>query len=180
MWNGMFKPVWAAKESGRRWWLWFFVFLSLELLLIRWLRELQRQRSKPPTSTRTEIEMAQEPLPEPPEEAPLQVAKEPLPEPEKARAPVEKVKGAGTEAADFRRIEGIGPKVNQLLHEAGIRTYQQLADSSEEGLRGTLREANLYMINPETWPEQAQIAASGDWERLKALQEELKGGRLRG
>lgn len=176
MWNSMFKPVWAAKESGRRWWLWFFVFLTLELLLIRWLQELQRQRSKPATSTRTEIEVAKEPLPEPLAKAPLQAAKEPLPEPGKGKAPVKRVKRGVPEAADLRRIEGIGPKVNQLLHEAGIRTYQQLADSSEADLKRILREANLYMINPETWPEQAQIAAEGDWERLKALQEELKGG----
>lgn len=163
MWNRMFKSVWGAQERGRRWWLWFFVFLTLELLLIRWLQELQRQRSKPTTRRKTEIWVAKEPLPKAKEKAPLRVAEERLPE-----------------AADFRRIEGIGPKVNQLLHEAGIRTYQQLADSSEEDLRRILGEANLYMINPETWPEQATRAAKGDWEGLKALQEQLKGGGLRG
>jgi predicted flap endonuclease-1-like 5' DNA nuclease len=180
MWNKIFRPVWEAKESGRRWWLWFFVFLTLELLLIRWLRELQSQRSKALTQGKTETQVAREQLPKTKERAPLQVAKEPVPASAREKAPVRKPKTTLPEAVDFRRIEGIGPKVNQLLHEAGIRTYQQLADSSEEDLRRILREANLYMINPETWPEQAQIAANGDWERLKALQEELKGGSLRG
>lgn len=174
MWNRMFKPVWGAKESGRRWWLWFFVFLTLELLLIRWLRELQRQRSQTMTRETTAIQVATEPLPQAKERAPLQVAKEPSPAPEREKASVEKANKTTLEAADFRRIEGIGPKVNQLLHEAGIRTYQQLAGSSEEDLKRILREANLYMINPETWPEQAQLAAKGDWEGLEALKEKLK------
>jgi predicted flap endonuclease-1-like 5' DNA nuclease len=174
MWNRMFKAVWGAKESGRRWWLWFFVFLTLELLLIRWLRELQRQRSQSLTRETTEIHVARESLPEAKERAPLQVAKEPLPKAEREKTPTEKAKTARPETVDFRRIEGIGPKVNQLLHEAGIRTYQQLAGSSEEDLKRILREANLYMINPETWPEQAQLAAKGDWEGLEAVQEKLK------
>lgn len=161
--NRMFGPIWGAKERGRRWWLWFFVFLTLELLLIRWLQQLQREGSKPLTRRNTEIQVATEPLAKPEE-----------------KAAVEKAEAARPKAMDFRRIEGIGPKVNQLLHEAGIRTYQQLADSSEEDLRAILREANLYMINPKTWPEQAKRAAKADWEGLKALQEELKGGGLKG
>lgn len=159
MWNRMFRPIWQAKEGGRRWWLWFFIFLTLELLLIRWLQQLQSERSKPRARRQTEIEVAKEPLPKPEEKAPLQVVKEPLPAPKREKAAVERAKGTLPKAADFRRIEGIGPKVNQVLHEAGIRTYEQLANSSEEELRAILREANLYMINPESWPEQAREVA---------------------
>jgi len=40
-----------------------------------------------------------------------------------------------------------------------------------------LKEAGLSRFNPETWPEQASLAAQGNWEGLSALQEELRGGR---
>ena len=33
------------------------------------------------------------------------------------------------------------------------------------------------MIDPSTWPEQASLAAAGEWDALQALQDELKGGR---
>jgi hypothetical protein len=31
--------------------------------------------------------------------------------------------------------------------------------------------------DPATWPEQAKLAAEGNWEELKKRQDELKGGR---
>lgn len=87
-----------------------------------------------------------------------------------------------TEAAvpfdDLTRIEGIGPKIAGLLRKAGITTYAQLAETDVERLRQILDEARLLQIaDPTTWPEQARLAAEGRWEELKALQDELKGGR---
>jgi hypothetical protein len=35
----------------------------------------------------------------------------------------------------------------------------------------------LRLADPTTWPEQAGIAAKGDWEALEQLQAMLKGGR---
>jgi small subunit ribosomal protein S2 len=78
---------------------------------------------------------------------------------------------------DLTQIEGIGPKSASALHKAGIHTYKQLADSAPEQLRGILKESNMRMINPETWPEQASLAAKGEWNGLYALQDKLKGGR---
>lgn len=74
-------------------------------------------------------------------------------------------------------IEGIGPKVSQLLREQGITTFAQLAVTEVGRLERILRGANLPMLDPRTWPEQARLAAEGKWDALKALQEELKGGR---
>jgi hypothetical protein len=34
-------------------------------------------------------------------------------------------------------------------------------------------------MDPQGWIEQARLAAQGDWEGLKKLQDELKGGRRR-
>lgn len=78
---------------------------------------------------------------------------------------------------DLRRIEGIGPKTQNLLREAGITSFDNLASSDMTKLESILRKARLYMINPSTWPEQARLAAAGEWEALAELQAQLRGGK---
>ena len=79
---------------------------------------------------------------------------------------------------DLTRIEGIGPKISGLLQEAGISTFAQLAGTSVERLGQIIAQADLTALaDPSTWPEQARLAAEGQWDRLGALQDELKGGR---
>ncbi len=78
---------------------------------------------------------------------------------------------------DLKKIEGIGPKVERLLNEAGITTYAQLANADLSKLAEILEEAHLQMMDPGTWAEQARLAAAGHWEALQKLQEELKGGK---
>ena len=78
---------------------------------------------------------------------------------------------------NLRRIEGIGPKVAGILNGAGIATFAQLADTSVEQLRAILEAEGLKFMKPDTWPEQAALAARGDWDALQNLQEQLKGGR---
>lgn len=84
---------------------------------------------------------------------------------------------AKAEPDDLTRIEGIGPKVSSVLSEAGIATYRQLAGSDAEALQQILRDAGLQFMDPATWPEQAALAAQGDWDALTARQEELSAGR---
>jgi len=78
---------------------------------------------------------------------------------------------------DLKRIEGIGPKVANLLNERGITTFSQLAEIPVEKLTEILEANKLQMMNPVSWPKQAQLAAAGDWETLEKLQGDLKGGR---
>ncbi|MFQ5613063.1 MAG: DUF4332 domain-containing protein [Anaerolineae bacterium] len=78
---------------------------------------------------------------------------------------------------DLTRIEGIGPKISSLLQTAGIATFSQLATTGVDRLQEILDEAGLRLADPGTWPEQAQLAAAGDWGTLDTLQNELKGGR---
>ena len=78
---------------------------------------------------------------------------------------------------DLTKIEGIGPRVEKVLKEAGIKSYQSLSAASVDRLRDVLKEAGLQMMNPEGWIEQAELAAREDWEGLKKLQDELQGGR---
>jgi hypothetical protein len=79
---------------------------------------------------------------------------------------------------DLKLIEGIGPKISSLLSAAGITTFAQLAEADVSRLEQILEEADLgALADASTWPEQAKLAAEGAWEKLEALQEELKGGR---
>jgi predicted flap endonuclease-1-like 5' DNA nuclease len=81
------------------------------------------------------------------------------------------------EPDDLRRIEGIGPKISDVLQDAGITTFAQLATTETDRLREILSEGGIRIANPGTWPEQARLAAAGDWDELKGLQGQLKGGR---
>lgn len=78
---------------------------------------------------------------------------------------------------DLTVLEGIGPKVAQVLNEAGIRSFADLAAANASDLQKTLDAAGLQMMNPAGWIEQAKLAAQGDQDGLKKLQAELKGGR---
>jgi LPXTG-motif cell wall-anchored protein len=78
---------------------------------------------------------------------------------------------------DLTKIEGIGPKVARVLNEAGITTFEGLAQADVAAVQKTLNAAGLQMMNPEGWIEQANLAAKGDWSELERLQSELKGGR---
>jgi predicted flap endonuclease-1-like 5' DNA nuclease len=79
---------------------------------------------------------------------------------------------------DLKRIEGIGPKISGILQAAGITTFAQLAASDVGRLGQILEDAGLgALANPDTWPEQAGLAAAGKWDELEVLQDELKGGK---
>jgi predicted flap endonuclease-1-like 5' DNA nuclease len=80
---------------------------------------------------------------------------------------------------DLKLIEGIGPKIAELLAQNGIATFGALADASAEQLRALLLAAGrrFAIIDPTTWPAQAALAAKGDLEALQTMQASLKGGR---
>ncbi len=76
---------------------------------------------------------------------------------------------------DLTRIEGIGPKTEEILKKYGIKTYKDLASMIVEELKSILQQNNIIQ-NPETWPAQAKLASEGKWIQLKKWQDELKGG----
>lgn len=82
-------------------------------------------------------------------------------------------------ADDLKVVEGIGPKIEQLLKDAGINTWHDLAETQLERLQNILADAGeRYRIHdPGTWAEQARLASEARWDDLATLQEELKGGR---
>lgn len=87
---------------------------------------------------------------------------------------------AGSSRDNLKVIEGIGPKIEELLNNAGIMTFGQLAQSDPARILDILRQAgNKYLIHdPTSWPEQSALARDDKWEELKVLQERLDGGKL--
>jgi predicted flap endonuclease-1-like 5' DNA nuclease len=144
----------AAARSGIPWWVWVILILILLVILWYWFG-----REEEPTKA--------EPQEEPVASKASTVEVEPAVE-----APSQPVK-----PDDLKKIEGIGPKVSGLLNQAGIMTFQQMVDAGAEKLESILDQAGLQMLNADTWPEQAKLAADGDFEGLKKLQDELKGGK---
>lgn len=80
---------------------------------------------------------------------------------------------------DLKVIEGIGPKIEELLHAAGIKTWADLASAATETVQTVLDEAGprYRMHDPATWAKQAALAATAEWEALEAYQDHLQGGR---
>ncbi len=129
------------------------------------------------------------------EEAPAEEAKvevpapveEPKAEEKKEAAPAvvapvteTKAEAPAGEMDPYKKIEGIGPKIEEILHTAGLASFADLAGASVDKLKGILAEAGsrYTMHSPDTWPQQAQLAADGKWDELKKLQDELDGGKV--
>jgi predicted flap endonuclease-1-like 5' DNA nuclease len=80
---------------------------------------------------------------------------------------------------DLEVVEGIGPKIHELLRAAGIKTWMELAATKPAQIQKILDTAGpkYKLAVPDTWPEQSGLAGKGKWAELKALQESLDGGR---
>jgi predicted flap endonuclease-1-like 5' DNA nuclease len=79
---------------------------------------------------------------------------------------------------DLQIVEGIGPKIDALLKENGIRTFAQLARADIPAISAILEKggSRFKLANPGSWAEQANLAATGKWHELKKLQDELTAG----
>lgn len=97
-------------------------------------------------------------------EAPAPVAEEKpkaKTEPEKAEKAAAKVESEVAEADDLKKIEGVGPKLAEVLNAAGINTYAELAAASVEKMNEILEEAGSRYASkdPAPWIEQAKELA---------------------
>lgn len=73
---------------------------------------------------------------------------------------------------NFKVIEGIGPKIEQLLHKNGIITMEQLAKTTPERISAIFQLASLgfQMHDPTTWPKQAAaLVNKKKWDALTEL-----------
>ncbi|NND32565.1 MAG: 50S ribosomal protein L27 [Saprospiraceae bacterium] len=96
----------------------------------------------------------------------------------KAAAP-KKTSAKAAAGDDLRKIEGVGPKIAEILSNAGLASFEAVSKASADQIREILAEAgNRYKSHdPTTWPKQAEMAAAGNWEGLKEWQDKLDGGR---
>ena len=80
---------------------------------------------------------------------------------------------------DLKKIEGIGPKISEILMNGGINTFALLADADPADIKKLLDDAGsrFRTHDPTTWPEQAALARDGKWAELDELQDRLDGGK---
>lgn len=79
---------------------------------------------------------------------------------------------------DLEALEGIGPKIAQVLRDAGYTTFDKVAAATEAELRVALERGGVRLTpSAGTWSRQAALAARGAWDELKTLQDSLVGGR---
>ncbi|NJB36929.1 hypothetical protein [Croceivirga sp. JEA036] len=81
---------------------------------------------------------------------------------------------------DLKIVEGIGPKIEGLFHNFGIKTWKELSETPIEKCQEVLNSGGeRYRIhNPGSWPLQAKMAYEGKWIELVKWQDEHKGGKL--
>jgi predicted flap endonuclease-1-like 5' DNA nuclease len=79
---------------------------------------------------------------------------------------------------DLKVVEGVGPKIEEILQGAGIASWKALATATPERLRSILDNAGpQYQVHdPSSWPQQAVLALGGHWDTLRTLQDNLRGG----
>lgn len=106
-------------------------------------------------------------------------AEKPLAAKKPAAKTAPKVAPAPAKTDDLVLIEGIGPKIAELLIAAGITSFAQLADTKPAAIKTILDAAGkkFQMHEPATWPKQAALARDGKKAELAKLQEKLKAGK---
>ena len=78
---------------------------------------------------------------------------------------------------DLKVVNGIGPKIAQLLIARGITTWKSLSETSPNYLSAILHEdggERFRIHNPESWPRQALLLHEGRWDEFRELLERLE------
>ena len=76
---------------------------------------------------------------------------------------------------DLKVVEGIGPKIEVLLKESGIKGLKDLSIVPIENLKEILAKGGArYRLNdPTSWPEQARLLVNGEVDKLKTYASDL-------
>jgi predicted flap endonuclease-1-like 5' DNA nuclease len=138
-------------------------------------------KETPPPATAS-INPVASPAPAPAKSKASTTKKAPVkPKPKDVAIDLAAAKAAGIKikaADDLTVIEGIGPKINDLFKQNGLKTFADVASATVPQMRKILDAggARFRIANPSTWAKQAKLAASNKWTELKKLQDELSGG----
>jgi len=132
------------------------------------------RKPEAPLSAPVHRQAAPAPAPAPTPKAEAAPAPAPAPEPAPAAAPVMSVPETGTKPAmldapkggtpdDLKKIKGVGPKLESMLHGMGFYHYDQIAnwtaaevawvDENLEGFKGR--------VSRDGWVAQAKVLAAG-------------------
>jgi len=163
------NPMSGENKTFSWWWLGVKVGVITALILWWWLDQKNKQKLGQFTKMDALDKTRSIPLPDEASQASGKALEMQVETPPKTAAP--------TEPDDLRKVEGIGPKTQAALQTAGIETFAQLATYQSADLKQILVDAGIRIGYPDTWPEQAALAAAGKWDELEALQSSLKGGR---
>ena len=151
-------------------WLWIIAALIVGLVVGYWLarrafEEGPATEAAPQTSSAAVVAPVAEAAAPAPVNRPAETAVSPEPAPS---------------TDDLTTIEGIGPKIAELLAAGGLPSFRDLAGVPVERLQELLDAAGpRYRVhNPASWPSQATLAADGKWDELAALQDRLDGGKI--
>lgn len=81
---------------------------------------------------------------------------------------------------NLKVLEGIGPKIEEMFREAGIKTWKALSESSVASCQEILNKGGeRYKVHdPASWPMQAKMCYEGKWKELFKWQEEHDHGKL--
>lgn len=163
----MFRKIgFLSSKTLKISWLWLGIKVGVVTgLIIWWWWENQNKKFMQETASKDPHDEHQS--------IPLPLEEPPLGEVRSAEAPI----APSSEPDNLTKIEGIGPKISTTLQEAGIRTFKEVAASDPIALKQVLVDAGIRIGYPDTWPEQAALAATGDWEALEEFQSSLQGGR---
>ena len=76
---------------------------------------------------------------------------------------------------NLTKIEGIGPKIAEVLNKNGITTFSELAKAKDADIQEMIKDVKGNHQS-DTWNEQATLARDEKWDELKKLQDKLIGG----
>lgn len=172
---------------------WLIPFLIGVLVgwLLNWLFSRMMHKDEPTRSTYVAPAPKPAPVAAPTPVAPALTPAAPTPAPApKPAAPV--AAAAATAAAvdlaaaraagfamkgadDLTIIEGVGPKINELMKTHGVNTFADVARSSVPNLQKVLDAGGPHfrLANPKTWPQQAQMVVDNRWSALKTFQDQM-------
>ena len=81
---------------------------------------------------------------------------------------------------DLKVVEGIGPKIEEMFHAGGIKTWKALSETAvarcQEILDGGGERYKVH--DPASWPMQAKMCYEGKWAELLKWQDEHDHGKL--
>jgi hypothetical protein len=78
---------------------------------------------------------------------------------------------------DLTIVEGIGPRISQILYDHDVKNFKALIATPVENLKTWLKENKMQFVDPTSWAEQAGLADTGKMTELEALKKELKNGK---